>query len=462
KYQLDYTKLEKTIIDAVHFLDNVIDVNKYPLPLIAETTRATRKIGLGVMGYADMLLRMGIGYNSEEAVKLAEKIMEFVTATGHKASIELAKTRGAFPLFAESIYKDGPALRNATVTTIAPTGTLSIIAGCSSGVEPVFAYAYIRNVMDNTEMIETNPILDETLRARGLYTEELMRKIIKEGTLAHIPELPEDIRNVFVCSHDISPIYHVNTQAAFQRFTDNAVSKTVNFSHDATPEEVREVYMLAYTTGCKGVTIYRDGSRDGQVLNIGSVKKDSGNSEETAAKLEIYPRPRPAVTYGMTERMRIGCGNLYVTVNYDKNGICEVFTSTGKAGGCPSQSEATARLVSIALRSGISTQEILDQLKGIRCPSTIRQQGMKCTSCPDAIAQVVRKVDNYLKEQAKDGSEMKGGLGGLAHSVNEAATPASVSSSGIKYAKFCPECGSELEHEGGCVSCRSCGYSKCG
>lgn len=463
EYQLDYAKLEKTIADAVHFLDNVIDVNKYPLEKIAETTRATRKIGLGVMGYADMLLRMGIGYNSEAAVELAERIMERVTTTGRNASIELAKVRGAFPLFAESIFKDGPALRNATVTTIAPTGTLSIIAGCSSGVEPVFAYAYIRNVMDGTEMIETNPILDEVLRERGLYTEELMRKIIKAGTLAHIDELPQDLRDVFVCSHDISPIFHINTQAAFQRFTDNAVSKTVNFSHDATPEEVREVYMLAYTNDCKGVTIYRDGSRDGQVLNIGAVKKESDAAQ--TANLEIHPRPRPEVTYGMTERMKIGCGNLYVTVNYDQNGICEVFTSTGKAGGCPSQSEATARLVSIALRSGISTQEILDQLKGIRCPSTIRQPGMKCTSCPDAIAKVVRKVDSYLKEMKKEGSGvLENAPAGIA--ATEPATTyaagATPTRSGEKYAKFCPECGSELEHEGGCIACRSCGYSKCG
>lgn len=466
---LDDAKLKRTITDAVHFLDNVIDVNKYPLELIAETTRATRKIGLGVMGYADMLLRLGIGYNTDKAVALAESIMETVTTTARMASVELAKTRGAFPLFAQSIYKDGPALRNATVTTIAPTGTLSIIAGCSSGVEPVFAYAYIRNVMDGTEMIETSPVLEAELRERGLYSEELMRKIVAEGTLAHLDELPESLKTVYVCSHDISPIYHINTQAAFQRFTDNAVSKTVNFSHNATMEEVREVYMLAYTMDCKGVTIYRDGSRQGQVLNVGKVNNAS-DVAETLANTEIFPRPRPEITYGMTERMKIGCGNLYVTVNYDENGICEVFTSTGKAGGCPSQSEATARLVSIALRSGISPKEILDQLKGIRCPSTIRQQGMKCTSCPDAIAQVVRKVDSYIKELQKDGkSPTERGIGGLANAI-PTTTPTepphphhfSMNAGDEKMAKFCPECGSALEHEGGCVACRNCGFSKCG
>lgn len=454
-YEFDYDKLGAVVRDAVHFLDNVIDVNKYPLEIIGETTRATRKIGLGVMGYADALLRMGLPYGSEEAIALAEKVMGFITETGREASRELAKTRGAFPLFGESIYKDGPALRNATVTTIAPTGTLSIIAGCSSGVEPVFAYVYIRNVMDGTEMMEVNPVLEEALRARGLYSPELMRKIAAQGTLAHIPELPEDLRRVFVSAHDIRPEDHVRTQAAFQRHTDNAVSKTVNFQNSATREEVSRVYMLAYREGCKGVTIYRDGSRFGQVLNVGKVKKE-GEPEQEAPQTaplpalpfgEIVPRPRPTVTYGSTEKMKIGCGSLYVTVNYDENGICEVFTSTGKGGGCPSQSEATARLVSIALRSGIKAEELLSQLQGIRCPSTVRQAGMKCTSCPDAIAKVVRRVDSMRRAMPAPGVP--------------SAAPEPVAPAEARFAKFCPECGAPLEHEGGCVACRSCGYSKC-
>ena len=301
-WELDYDKLAGVVRDAGHFLDNVIDVNKYPLEKIAEKTRATRKIGLGVMGYADMLLRMGLGYNSAAAVDLAEELMAFINETGHAASIELAKVRGAFPLFEESTLRDGAPIRNATVTTIAPTGTLSIIAGCSSGVEPVFAYVFIRNVMDNTEMVEVSPVLEEVLRERGLYSEELMRKIAAEGTLAHLEELPRDIREVFVCSHDISPAYHIETQAAFQRHTDNAVSKTVNFAHDATPEDVREVYLLAYREGCKGVTIYRDGSREGQVLNIGPMKKEPAPADQPQAGYgEIRPRPRPEVTLGLRQ-----------------------------------------------------------------------------------------------------------------------------------------------------------------
>lgn len=455
-YVINYDRLKKTVRTAVHFLDNVIEVNKYPIPKIDETTKQLRKIGLGVMGFADMLLRLGIPYNSEEGVALGEKVMGFIHNIGWETSRKLAETRGTFPLFEQSTLKNGQPVRNATVTTIAPTGTLSIIAGVSSGVEPVFAFAFIRNVMDNTEMVEVNPILKDTLQKRGLYSEALMRKIASEGTLAHIPEIPEDIRRVFVCSHDVSPEYHVRMQAGFQHHTDNAVSKTVNFQNSATVDEVREVYDLAYRLGCKGVTIYRDGSRDSQVLNIGKVKRGD-EKEEPKFVQNITPRPRPEVTSGFTERVKIGCGNLYVTVNYDENGICEVFTSTGKAGGCPSQSEATARLASIALRSGISVEEILDQLKGIRCPSTVRQQGMKCTSCPDGIAKVIKKVDDLIKSGKTEG------MPPVIPSIPQApekkkGEPAGNADKGFKY---CPECGAVVEHEGGCVVCRNCGYSKC-
>jgi len=459
--EVDYELLKKTVEQAVHFLDNVIEINNYPLEKINEVTRNTRKIGLGVMGFADLLLLMNIPYNSVEGVALAEKIMQYINNVGHAASIKIAKERGAFPLFEESILSTGDEIRNGTVTTIAPTGTLSIIGGCSSGVEPIFAYVYIRNVMDGTEMVEVNPILLEKLKNEGIYSEDLMRKIAEEGTIAHCEEIPEHIRKVFVCAHDINPIDHIRMQSAFQRHTDNAVSKTVNFENSATREEVEEVYKLAYKEGCKGVTIYRDGSRDSQVLNIGSVK---GKEEEDFTKTfgSIEPRPRSAITQGFTEKMKIGCGNLYITTNYDENGICEVFTSTGKAGGCPSQSEATARLASVALRSGISVGEVYNQLKGIRCPSTIRQQGMNCTSCPDAIAKVIMKVSKFIEAKGvadpfakpdsfEDTAKIK---------LNEAGknnVPASVGE-----IHYCPDCGGSVEHEGGCVICRNCGFSKCG
>jgi ribonucleoside-diphosphate reductase alpha chain len=465
--EMDWDRLGRTVTDAVHFLDNVIDANRYPLEKIDRATRLTRKVGLGVMGFSDMLLRLGIPYNSDEAIELADKLMAFIEQTARRESAALAAKRGAFPAFEQSTLAGGEPMRNATVTTIAPTGTLSIIAGCSGGVEPVFAYVFIRNVMDGTELVEVNPILRETLERRGLYTDELMKKIAAAGTLEGITELPEDIRRVFVCAHDISPEYHIRMQAAFQRHTDNAVSKTVNFPHDATRDDVRKVYELAYSTGCKGVTIYRDGSRDAQVLNIGKVNR-TGNAADGAAAAgpaesaapgagaSLEPRPRPDVTMGFTEKVRIGCGNLYITVNYDDKGICEVFTNTGRAGGCPSQSEATARLVSVALRSGIDVDSIIHQLKGIRCPSTIRQPGLKVTSCPDAIARVIEKVK---KLQDSSGAMP-------AHAAAQAAAAAAkseaVSDAQSLHARLCPECGSKLEHEGGCVICRNCGYSKCG
>lgn len=463
-YEFDFGLLGENVEKAVHFLDNVIDANNYPLDKIAETTRASRKIGLGVMGWADALLLMNIPYNSDEAVELAERVMRYIENTGHAASSKLAEKRGTFPLFSVSTMKDGVPMRNATVTTIAPTGTLSIIGGCSSGVEPVFAYAFIRNIMDGTEMVEVNPILTRKLKELGLYNDELLKKIAREGTVAHCEEIPAEVRRVFVCSHDIKPIDHIRMQAAFQRYTDNAVSKTVNFPKEATRNEVRDVYLLAYKEGCKGVTIYRDGSREEQVLNIGKVNREGGKAAEAAPTAvgevgfgHIEPRPRPDVTRGFTEKMKIGCGSLYVTTNYDENGICEVFTSTGKAGGCPSQSEATARLVSVALRSGISINEVYDQLKGIRCPSTIRQQGMSCTSCPDAIAKVIMKVSKLIEEQPKEKAQREEAAKLPPQPVKNPVIPATA---GEIHA--CPECGSVVEHEGGCVICRNCGFSKCG
>ncbi|MGI6767178.1 MAG: vitamin B12-dependent ribonucleotide reductase [Lentihominibacter sp.] len=461
KAQVDYDLLHKTVEEAVHFLDNVIDVNNYPLEIIDQVTKSTRKIGLGVMGFADLLLLMGIPYNSDQGVKLAEKIMKYINTVGHTVSKKLARERGAFPLFETSIYANDEEIRNGTVTTIAPTGTLSIIGGCSSGVEPVFAYVYIRNVMDGDEFMEVNPILMEKLKEAGVYSEELMKKIAREGTIAHCREIPEEIRRVFVCAHDISPIDHIKMQAAFQRHTDNAVSKTVNFESTATKEDVDEVYKLAYKEGLKGVTIYRDGSRDGQVLNIGKV---SGKEEEKVPEFgKIEPRPRSTVTQGFTEKVKIGCGNLYITTNYDENGICEVFTSTGKAGGCPSQSEATARLASVALRSGISIEEVYDQLKGIRCPSTIRQQGMSCTSCPDAIAKALMKVSKFIDTEKGNGRtiDVPEEFAPLKKDAENAPTTIYVPNS-VKAIHHCPECNGAVEHEGGCVVCRNCGFSKCG
>ncbi len=456
---IDYDRLSRIVRTAVHFLDNVIDVNRYPLPKIDENTRKTRKIGLGIMGFADMLLKLGVPYNSVEAEKAAEEVMSLIQSEGRAASAELAAERGVFPAWKESVFGiENLPVRNATITTIAPTGTISIIADASGGCEPMFAYAFTKNVMDGDKLLVCNDFLVEKLKEAGVYSEALMHRIAEEGTLAHILEIPAEIRRVFVCAHDISPEWHIRIQAAFQKYTDNAVSKTINFPNSATREEVKEAYMLAYKLGCKGTTVYRDGSRDSQVLTTGTAKEEKPLEIPPSLFGNIMPRPRPGMTWGATEKMKIGCGSLFITVNRDENGICEVFTSTGKGGGCPSQSEATARLVSIALRSGISQKEILAQLKGIRCPSTVRQQGMKCTSCPDAIARTIEKMSKIL------GTETMGINPDLIEEEKPAPQPASKGNKPILGADdrlHCPECGKVLRHEGGCTVC-DCGFSHCG
>lgn len=451
KYELDYNLFEETVYESVHFLDNVIDVNKYPLEAIDERTKQTRKIGLGIMGFADLLIMLGISYNSEEAVELADKVMGFINKKSKEASRKLAKVRGAFPEFEKSIYKDGEPIRNATTTTIAPTGTISIIAGVSSGIEPLFAVAFVRNVMDNDKLVEVNPYFREVLEARGLYNKDLMVKVANEGTPSHIKEIPNDIKKVFTTAHDVSPIWHIKMQAAFQKNTDNAVSKTVNFRNDATIDEVKEVYELAYKMGCKGVTIYRDGSRDSQVLNVGAQTKDKVVEVDDKQKA----RQRPEVTKGITEKVRVGCGNLYITVNYDDNGICEVFTNVGKAGGCPSQSEATSRLISIGLRSGMEVSEIVEQLKGIRCHSTLRQKSnnsdIKVLSCPDAIARTIEKIKKITPSADVEIAET--------HLTAEDIIPVP---KGNSDGALCPECNGAITHQDGCVICPNCGFSKCG
>jgi len=466
-YEIDYDLLGKTVDSAVHFLDNVIEVNRYPLDIIAQRTLATRKIGLGVMGFADMLYRLGISYNSEEGIATASAVMRFINERAHEASIALAKLRGPFPLYEKSsLAALGRPYRNATCTTIAPTGTISIICGASSGVEPLFALSFVRNVMDNDELPQVDPYFAEVARREGFYSDALMRRIAKEGTLEGIPEVPEHVRRVFVTAHDISPKYHIRMQSAFQRFTDNAVSKTVNFRHDAAREEVAEVFTLAYKLGCKGVTIYRDGSREDQVLYVGDNKAAPASPAPEAnivAAHKIAPRPRPEVTRGITEKVVIGCGNLYVTVNYDDEGICEVFANLGRAGGCPSQSEATSRLISTALRSGLDANAIIEQLKGIRCHSTLRQRALngniKVLSCPDAIGRVLEKV---AKIKAEEDAKRNGQRLDVPIAKEDLAEGECCDEPGKAASQPCPECGAGMEHEGGCAICRACGYSKCG
>ncbi len=455
-HQVDWDKLKQTTHLAVHFLDNVIDVNKYPIPQIAEMTRANRKIGLGVMGWADMLIQLGIPYNSPEALDMAEKVMAFIQQEAKKASQGLAEKRGVFPNYSKSIYRSGPPMRNATVTTIAPTGSLSIIAGCSSGIEPLFAVSFVRNVLDGTKLFEVNPYFEKIAKQRGFYSQELIERIADVGTVAPFTEVPEDVKKLFVTAHDITPEEHIRMQAAFQKYVDNAVSKTVNFPNHATEEDVRQVYLLAYELGCKGVTVYRDGSRQEQVLTRGKKSADENKHAPADEPPVVFPRQRPQFVKGTTWAMKTGCGNLYVTVNEDEEGRpFEVFNHMGKAGGCAaSQSEAIGRLVSLALRCNIAPEEIIKQLKGISCHQHVWAQGGKISSCADAIAKALEIAMTRKEGNGGNGHHSTDTGGGSGKKAMQVFQPPLIGA--------CPECGGAVEHEGGCIVCHNCGFTKCG
>lgn len=485
---IDWARLARNVCLTVHFLDNVVDVNRYPLPEIESMTLRNRKIGLGVMGFADLLLMLGIPYDSEEAVDLGRSIMKFISEQAIRASEELARERGPFPSFDRSVFAQRglPPRRNATVTTIAPTGTISMIAGCSSGIEPLFAVAFVRNVLDTERLVEIHPLFAEVAHREGFASEALFERILQTGSVRDIQEVPERWRRVFVTSHDIAPEWHIRMQAAFQEYTDNSVSKTVNFPNEATCEDVRKAFWLSYRLGCKGLTIYRDRSRDRQVLQRGVFIESKCPTEAQGAgagetKPLLVPRPRPDVMEGATRKMETSCGSLYVTVNWDESGRpFEVFTSMGKAGGCASsQSEAIGRLVSLALRSGIDPQQVVRQLRGISCHLPRGVGRNKISSCADAVAQALQ----YFLEPARTGvSESPGGVGtGLSAVGSGGKTSPGQSGSGVikepadqagsggaaEYLRnlyhrgACPECQGSLEMAGGCAVCRNCGYSDC-
>ncbi len=489
KIVVDWDKLARTVRLAVRFLDDVIDANQYPLAVIEEMAKGNRKIGLGVMGFADMLILMQISYASEDAAECAEKVMRFIQTEARLESQCLAEERGTFPNFTGSIYDGVMKLRNATLTTIAPTGTISMICGVSSGVEPLFAVAYTKTVMDGTSLVEVNPIFEEFAREYGFDSPGLAEKIASQGTVLGLPEVPNWVQEVFITAQEIAPEWHIRIQAAVQKYVDNAVSKTINFANTATREDIAEAYRLAYDLNCKGLTVYRDRSRDEQVLSSGtaaaSSQSETGNTVTSQTVIPpkspfvpevntVMPRPRPSVTAGVTEKIKIGCGTLYVSVNADDKGICEVFTNTGRAGGCSSQSEATARLISISLRSGISVDAIIEQIKGIRCPACIRREGVNVTSCPDAIARVIKKYNDVGGTGNGNNLSINNGVH---YNVSGTDDPRIIPAAGMTKAEkavvkiardgvavdnACPECGGSVNYESGCVVCIHCGYSKCG
>ena len=475
---IDWQLLKATVREAVHFLDNVIEANKFPLPEIEVMTKANRKIGLGVMGFSRMLIRLGIPYDSPKALKEAAQVMEMISATALESSIALANSRGPFPNWTRSIYKDSPpgrAPRNAARTTIAPTGTISIMANAASGIEPIYALCYWRNVLDGERLLEIDPLFLEIAKRENFATDEVMEKIAERGSCQGIEAIPKNIQRLFVTSHDISLEWHIKMQAAFQKHTDNAVSKTVNLPADASREDVEKAFIMAYELGCKGVTVYRYGSRD-PVLSLGrpSGMDESETEKDADGKAYIQPRSRGEKLSGTTSLSSIGCGKLYVTVNSDDKGICEVFTSTGRSGGCPSQSEALGRVISVALRGGMDPEALINQLKGIRCYSAIRNSAKsgKATSCPSAIAKAIETIikgkGDAEEKETKSGKAYPQKKQSKSHAATEVSdsTPTELARQKAEeksaLAKgICPDCRSPIEYEGGCVVCRSCGFSKC-
>jgi ribonucleoside-diphosphate reductase alpha chain len=495
---------------ATHFLDNVIDANQYPLPQIHDLAQRIRRIGLGVMGFADLLVRLGVPYNSEEGVEIGRRIMEFMDEESKKESERLASGRGTFPEWEQSIW--GPddtcarapngdrirpmrRLRNCNVTTVAPTGTISILAGCSSGIEPLFAVAFMRN-QAGVRMPDVNEDFVRIAREGGWHSDELMQRIAEEGHI-HFPEVPAEVQRAFVTAHDITPEWHVRMQGGFQEHVDSAISKTTNFPTEATVDQVREIYELAFRLGCKGVTVYRDGSRDNQVLSTGKTQSPAQGAEAGAkiaqaaeriatlekeleatrgaadrlrqeaqtATMRRHKRKRPNVLKGSTRKMNSPLGDVYVTINEDEaNTPFEVFAALGKAGSIAmADVEAIGRLISLALRFGIPVQDIYQQLRGISSDRAVGFGLNKVLSLPDAIAQAIE-----LREQEKAGIQQELMPVMPAESVSGAAAqpsfllPLNGYDPGETFMGTCPDCQGQLEFAEGCMKCHICGYSECG
>ena len=505
--RIDWEHLRRVVHLSTHFLDNVIDANHYPLEDIYDLAQRIRRIGLGVMGWADMLVRLGIAYDSPAGVAMGRRVMAFVNEESRNASEKLAEDRGVFPEWEHSIW--GPdetcardqhgdrlrpmrKLRNCNLTTVAPTGTISIFAGCSGGIEPLFAVAFMRNQAGSL-MPDVNPDFVKVARAEGWYSEELMERIAGDGHI-HFPEVSESAQRAFRTAHDVPPEWHVRMQAAFQEHVDAGISKTTNFPEGATEDDVREIYELAFDMGCKGVTDYRDGCRPNQVLSTGRTGRSEASAEEQVERAELeqlladareeahglrvhiaeierrsltldqtaaasrHKRQRPSMLRGRTVKMNSPLGDLYVTINEDESGRpFEVFCTLGKAGGAAmADAEAIGRLLSVSLRSGIPITALRDQLRGISCDRAVGIGPTKVRSAPDAIGQA---IERYIEESE-----------GVQEALPLLATGATIarpsSTGGTPQEGFlgsCPECGTgSLSYEEGCVKCHVCGYSECG
>jgi ribonucleoside-diphosphate reductase alpha chain len=537
--KMDWDSFKNDIQLSTHFLDNIIDVNKYPLPEINDLSKRIRRIGLGVMGFADALVRLGIAYDTPEGVAFGKKVMEFLDVEGKKESSRLAAERGPFTEWAKSIW--GPddtaardekgervrpmtLLRNCNVTTVAPTGTISIIAGCSSGLEPLFAVAFMRN-QAGVMMPDVNEDFLRISKEEGWYSEELIERIAKTGHVQH-PEVPLQWQKVFVTANQIAPEWHIKMQAAFQQHCDSAISKTTNFAYTATAEDVRKIYEMAYDMDCKGVTVYRDGSRDNQVLSTGATDKAkevregknvvlsaSEASAERAAladlrsdlaekdaeierlKKQLYEveaenlqrrakRSRPNKLRGTTIRKETPLGVMFVNITEDEKGQpFEVFLTLGKAGGSAmADAEAMGRLISLALRSGIPLSSVHKQLRGISSDRAVGLGPNKVLSLPDAIGiaieewnrdRVIGVQQELMPDQAGQGAGGSEMVTSMTHQVQAALRPQGNAAAEMElqfgfhhateaYIGTCPDCGSQMENAEGCVKCHVCGFSECG
>ena len=451
----DFAGLEATTRTATRFLDNVVTVNHFPIPEVKDAVEKTRKIGLGVMGWHDALIKMGIPYESPEALDVADQVMGAINRVARQTSIELAEERGAFPACREDIP-----IRNSTRTCIAPTGTISVIAGASSGIEPIFAVAFVKNVLDGKQLREVNPYFVEMAKAGGYYSEELMDEVARTGSVQNVDAVPAHVKDLFKTSLEIDYTAHVNMQAIYQKHTNLAVSKTINMANDAERDDIQQAYRMAYGSNCIGITIYRDGSKPTQVLEVESAKDKQ--EAATPAFPTLTVRPRPTRMQGMTERVRTGHGNLYVTINFDEEGRpFEVFSSTlGKAGGCESASmEAISRLITLALRSGVDPMEIVDQLRGITCVPAW-DQGILVGSPPDAVALALeRYIPGSVRGQGRQSYATQ-----LQMETAEISQPRAANGNGSHMhgtGSRCPECNGLTIFQEGCQACLSCGWNRC-
>jgi ribonucleoside-diphosphate reductase alpha chain len=533
--QVDWDGMRQAIHLSTHFLENVIDANNYPLPEIDNLSKRIRRIGLGIMGLADLLVKLGIPYDSDEGVEMGRRIMAFVDEEAKVESERLAAQRGPFPEWEKSIWgpdascarnpdgeriRPGRKLRNCNVTTVAPTGTISIIAGCSSGIEPLFAVAFMRN-QAGVLMPDVNEDFVAIAKREGWHSDQLMQRIAEAGHI-RFPEVPEAWQRVFATANDIKPEWHIRMQAAFQAHNDSAISKTCNFAQDATEAYVEEIYRLAFRLGCKGVTVYRDGSRDMQVLSTGTTARKvaeqatagghaeargdlagmtgAGEADHRASSADLMgelaeiraenerlrklvheleaenlqrrqKRSRPDMLRGTTRRVETPLGTLYVTITEDDRAQpFEVFMSLGKAGGAiMADVEAMGRLISLALRSGIPLKEVHRQVRGISSDRAIGLGPNKVLSVPDAVGIA---IERWMQDKAGVQQELLPAAGqppleaiakpSVAQMLTQGGEQLSLSHVQPVLTGACPDCGSQLEFAEGCMKCHVCGFSECG